>query len=118
MNYFLVQANNHLIHLSDFRVEEGKRELIEIPQVGDDPIFTQGRKLPDTCYFTAPSGAKLSPCLVVDEDAIIHSIIVSSPVDLSMKSQFIAGILQSKSEAESPDQAKAIIKQAIKELKG
>lgn len=115
MHYFLIQENDQLIHLPDCHFEEGKRELREIRQLGGPPIFSQGRKLPDIFTFTIPSGSSITPCLVVDQNAIVRRVLVS-PTEIRIHTFMAAGVVEEQFEAPDMQKAKAAISKAVSEI--
>lgn len=117
MNYFLVQPENQLIHLPDCRIEEGKPELMEVGQIGGPPIFLQGRKRPDLCVFTVPSGVPhLAQCLIVDEDGLVRRILVST-TEIAAHALLAAGVVEEQFPAPLLKDAKEAITKKLEELK-
>ena len=116
MHYFLVQEDNQLIHLSDCRFEEGEREKREVYQFGGPSFFADGRKLPDIFTFTIPRGASTNPCFIVDEDAIVHRVLVSR-TEIRANIFMAAGVVEEKFEAPNLIEARAGIAEAIRNIK-
>lgn len=117
MHYFLDQDDNKLIHLPDCHFEEGKRELREVRQTGGPSFFTQGRKLPDLFTFTVPKGASTTPCLIVDENAIVRRVLVSR-TEIRSHTYMAAGVVEEQFEAPEPNEAKAAIAKAVDAING
>jgi len=116
MNYFLVQPENQLLHLPDCQLTEGKRELIEVRQIGGSPIFTQGRKQPDFCVFTVPNGvSQISPCLIVDEAGWVRKVLAEK-IEKAAFTFIAAGVVDDQYNAPSLEEARQAVAAKIKEL--
>jgi len=115
MKYFLVQEDNQLIHLPNCRLEEGQRQLQEVRRIGGPPIFIQGRKQPDIFVFPVPAGASLDPCVIVDENAIVRRVLVST-TEISAHSYIAAGVVEDTFQAPRLEEAKAGITAAIRNI--
>lgn len=116
MHYFLAQENNRLVHLPDCRFEEGRREIREVNQIGGPPIFVQGRKQPDIFVFSVPTGASLTPCVIVDENALVRVVRVSH-TEVGAHSYLAAGIVEDTYMAHPLEEAKAVIATALAKIK-
>lgn len=112
MHYFLAQENNRLVHLPGCRFEEGRREIREVNQIGGPPIFVQGRKQPDLFVFSVPAGASLTPCVIVDETALVRRVLVSQ-TEIGAHSYMAAGIVEDTYMAPHLEEAKAAIVTAM-----
>ena len=114
MNYFLVQDNNRLVHLPDCRFEEGHRETVEVPTL-QGAAFIKGRKLPDIFIFPIPSGASISPCLIVDENALVRRVLVSR-TEIGAHTFMATGVVEDTFEALHIDEAREAIAAAMHAL--
>jgi len=116
MRYFLVQQDNKLIYLPDCHFEEGKREVVEVNQIGGSPVFMQGRRQPDIFVFTIPSGVTpLSSCLIVNEEALVRRVIISK-IEIRAHTYMALGLVEDTFPAPYLDEAKKGIAQAIQDL--
>lgn len=117
MNYFLVQKNNHLIHLPDCYFEEGKREKVEVPVIGSgSPYFIDGRKGPDLFVFTVPPGASVIPCVIVDEKALVRRVLVST-TEIGANTYKAVGVVDETYPARDMENAQKGIAAAMEALK-
>lgn len=114
MKYFLVQDNNRLVHLPDCRFEEGQRETVEVSTL-QGPAFIKGRKQPDIFIFSVPPGASVTPCLIVDENALVRRVLVSR-TEIGAHTYMAAGVVEDTFEAPQIDEAREAIAAAMRAL--
>ena len=112
MNYFLVGPDNSLTPLPNCRIDEGKRQVLEIPTLSG-PAFAQGRKQPDICVFGLPAGGvPKPPIVIVDEVGMVHQVI-GMATEISAGSVVFTGIVEDKYPAPHMAEAKELIRKAM-----
>ena len=114
INYFLVQKDNQLIHLPECRFEEGKRDIVEVPHLNGS-AFMQGRKQPDIFVFTVPAGASIPPCMIVDENALVRRVSIST-TEVAANRYMAVGLVEDTFEAPEVGEAREALAKAVKSL--
>jgi len=116
MSYFLVQANDALVHLPDCRIEIGQRDVVEVPQIGGPPVFMPGRKRPDICIFTKPQGTEVTgSCRVVEDSGMVHTVLVST-TEIGAHQYIVLGVIEDSEDMSGNAEAMELIRQAVEEL--
>lgn len=114
MRYFLVQAENKLEYLSDFRLFRSNSTIRRVDTFGGS--FTiPDRREPDHFMCSYPAGSLPRPFLVVDKNAQVFDC-AANVANLGQNGFLVAGVVLNEYEAPEREEALKAIAAAVEAI--